>query len=80
MMMKLLSCLLMAALLQSCALKSSRQGALDALNRSALYDPPTITLIKGREYQFNEGVITGAGQKFHSHYTYLRSVTESINQ
>jgi hypothetical protein len=44
------------------------------LNNSALYDPPTVTLIEGQEYQFNEGVVTGRGQIFHSHYSYMRAI------
>jgi hypothetical protein len=44
------------------------------VNRSALYDPPTITLIDGKNYEFAEGVLTGANQKFHSDYSYQRAV------
>ena len=62
--------LLMVLLLPSCASKESR----DALNKSALYDPPTVTLIEGSEYQFKEGVIIGSGQKFHSDYSYQRAI------
>ena len=44
------------------------------MNRSALYDPPTVTLIEGAEYQFKEGVFVGDGQKFHSDYSYRRAI------
>jgi hypothetical protein len=45
------------------------------INISALYDPPLVTLIEGEEYKFEEGVIIGSGQKFHSHYRYLRAIS-----
>ena len=72
--MKLMSWLVLALLLQSCG---SRDWANDSnVNASALYDPPTITLIEGKEYQFVEGVLKGRKQhKFHSNYSYLRAVT-----
>ena len=59
-----------AVLLQSCVLKGSR----NALNESALYDPPTVTLIDGVTYPFAEGTLQGRGQKFHSDYSYRRAV------
>jgi hypothetical protein len=70
--MKLTTSLLMALLLPSCVSK----GYLDAtaLNRSALYDPPTVTLIEGAEYRFKEGIFVGSGQKFHSDYSYRRAI------
>jgi len=70
--MKLTTSLLTALLLPSCVSK----GYLDAtaLNRSALYDPPTVTLIEGFEYQFKEGIFVGSGQKFHSDYSYRRAI------
>ena len=44
-------------------------------NASALYDPPTITLIEGQTYQFKEGVLVGRkNHKFHSDYSYRRAV------
>ena len=67
---KLIISLPTVLLLPSCASKGSR----DALNKSALYDPPTVTLISGVEYQFNEGVLVGSGQKFHSDYSYQRAI------
>ena len=66
----LIALLPMVALLQSCALKDS----LDALNASAMYDPPTVTLIKGFKYPFVGGTLMGNGQKFHSDYSYRRAV------
>lgn len=41
-----------------------------ALNRSALFDPPMVTLQKGQTYHFKEGDLTGSGQVFHSDYSY----------
>ena len=67
---QLMSLLLMAVLLPSCALNDSLQG----LNESALYDPPTVTLINGQFYQFQEGILPGRGQKFHSDYSYQRAI------
>jgi hypothetical protein len=46
------------------------------VNDSALYDPPTVTLIEGKQYEFVEGVLTGRKKhKFHSDYSYLRAIT-----
>jgi len=67
---QLMSLLLMAVLLPSCALNDSLRG----LNESALYDPPTVTLIDGQFYQFQEGILPGRGQKFHSDYSYRRAI------
>jgi len=67
---QLMSLLLMAVLLPSCALNDSLKG----LNESALYDPPTVTLIDGQFYQFQEGILPGRGQKFHSDYSYRRAI------
>ena len=45
------------------------------VNKSALYDPPTITLISGQEYYFKEGTMTGRDEhKFHSDYSYRRAI------
>ena len=60
----------MAVLLQSCALRDSQRD----LNESALYDPPTVTLIDGVTYPFAEGTLQGRGQKFHSDYSYRRAI------
>jgi hypothetical protein len=58
-------------LFQSCALKDSQSD----LNKSALYDPPTLTLIEGREYQFVEGRLVGRkNHKWHSDYSYRRAI------
>ncbi len=45
-----------------------------SLNESAIYDPPTITLIKGYDYPFKEGNLMGRGQKFHSDFSYRRAI------
>jgi len=69
--MKLILLLPMVALLQSCASKGYR----NALNESALHDPPTVTLIEGREYQFVEGKLVGRkNHKWHSDYSYRRAI------
>ncbi len=60
----------MAVLLQSCVWNDSQND----LNESALYDPPTVTLIEGFKYPFVEGTLMGRGQKFHSDYSYRRAV------
>lgn len=72
--MKFLVLAMTALLMQSCAWRSSQSEETVLLNNSALYDPPTVTLIEGQEYQFNEGVVTGRGQIFHSHYSYMRAI------
>jgi len=61
-------------LLTSCVSKSSLEESETQKNNSALYDPPTLTLVKGKTYQFKEGVIEGRGQKFHSHYSYVMAL------
>lgn len=73
--MKRLALLTLALPLTCCGLKSS-PPVLNArkINDSALYDPPTVHLIDGEVYHFKEGSITGTGQAFHSHYSYMRAV------
>ena len=70
--MRLISLLLMVALLPSCALNDLVGDS--SLNESAIYDPPTITLIKGYNYLFKEGNLMGRGQKFHSDFSYRRAI------
>ena len=70
--MKLIALLLMVALLPNCALNDLVGDS--ALNESAIYDPPTITLIQGYDYPFKEGNLMGRGQKFHSDYSYRRAI------
>jgi len=63
----------MALLLASCG--SSGWHNESSANASALYDPPTVTLIEGQSYQFKEGVLVGRkDHKFHSDYSYRRAV------
>jgi len=64
--------LLLVTLLPSCASKSLEDAS--SVNASALYDPPTVTLIEGKTYQFKEGQLQGRGQKFHSDYSYRRAI------
>ena len=67
---------LLALLLTSCGLKSSQKESEELINRSALYDPPVVTLRKGESYQFDEGVYTPKEDaKFYSKYQYLRALT-----
>jgi len=61
-------------LLTSCGWNSSPSEKSASINRSALYDPPTVTLIDGRDYQFVEGNLTGRGQLFYSRFRYLRAL------
>jgi outer membrane lipopolysaccharide assembly protein LptE/RlpB len=67
---------LLALLLTSCGLKFSQKDEAELINRSALYDPPVVTLSKGEAYQFAEGVYTPTEDaKFYSKYQYLRALT-----
>ena len=70
--MKLTASLLMVALLPSCVLNDLVGDS--ALNESAIYDPPTVTLIQGYDYPFKEGNLMGRGQKFHSDFSYRRAI------
>ena len=70
--MKLTASLLMVALLPSCVLNDLVGDS--ALNESAIYDPPTITLIQGYDYPFKEGNLMGREQKFHSDFSYRRAI------
>jgi len=70
--MKLILLLLTVALLPSCVLKDLAGDS--KLNESALYDPPTITLLEGYDYPFVEGNLIGREQKFHSDYSYRRAI------
>ena len=72
--MRYLILLPVALLLTSCGWKSSIKERDALINISALYDPPSVTLIEGEEYRFKEGVIIGNGQRFHSHYRYMRAI------
>lgn len=64
-------CLPSILLLLTCGLPSCRSASsADALNRSALHDPPLITLSKGRIYHFSGGDVSGDGQTYHSDYSY----------
>ena len=69
---KLISLLLMVPLLPSCNLRDLAGDS--RLNESAIYAPPTITLIKGYDYPFVEGNLMGRGQKFHSDFSYRRAI------
>lgn len=53
--------------LNSCRV-ASKQDAM--LNRSALYDPPMVSLIEGQTYHFAEGDLKGTGQYYHSDYSF----------
>ena len=60
-----------AALLQSCVWNDSQND----LNESALYDPPTVTLIEGFKYPFVEGPLVGRkNNRWHSDYSYRRAI------
>jgi len=67
---------LLALPLTSCVLKSSQNEENELINRSALYDPPVVTLRMGESYQFDEGVYTPKEDaQFYSKYQYLRALT-----
>tara|TARA_Y100000004_G_C8646273_1_gene299161 strand:+ start:25 stop:306 length:282 start_codon:yes stop_codon:yes gene_type:complete len=69
----LMALLPLATLIASCSSSASLNAS--TANASALYDPPTITLIEGQTYQFKEGVLVGRKEhKFHSDYSYRRAV------
>ena len=70
--MSLIGWPLMVLLLASCGSSASRSAS--SANRSALYDPPTIHLVEGELYRFQEGELIGKGQRFHSDYSYRRAV------
>ena len=70
--MKLISSLLLVLLLPSCKLNDLVGDS--SLNESAIYDPPTVTLIKGYDYPFKEGNLMGRGQMFHSDFAYRRAI------
>ena len=64
---------LTALLIASCGSSESRNAS--SANASALYDPPTITLVEGKTYDFCEGSLVGRkDHKFHSDYSYRRAV------
>ena len=63
----------MALLLASCG--SSGWHNESSANASALFDPPTITLIEGELYHFCEGSLVGRpNHRFHSDYSYRRAI------
>jgi hypothetical protein len=66
--------LLMLLLLPSCGLSGWGKDSLESANNSALFDPPTVTLLPNKVYQFKEGTLSGRGQKFHSDYSYRRAL------
>ena len=69
---------LMLMLLTSCASSNFSNEERKILNSSALYDPPSITLIDGKEYQFKEGVLVGRGQKFYSQHAMTKSLIDGF--
>lgn len=75
--MKLIASLLTVLLLQSCGCFD--WGRDSNTNESALYDPPTVHLIDGMRYHFQEGTVEGRGQKMHSHYSYQHAVILGTN-
>ncbi len=55
------------------ALASCASGKRRALNSSAMYAPPVITLEKGREYQLKEGKVRfKSDQRFYSQFELSR--------
>jgi len=71
--MSLIGWPLMGLLLASCG--SRGLPSASSANASSLYDPPTITLVEGRAYEFCEGSLVGRGDhKFHSDWSYRRAI------
>ena len=71
--MRLIPLLPMVVLLQSCGWSGLLNDS--TANSSAMYDPPTITLVEGETYQFCEGSLVGReDHKFHSDYSYRRAI------
>jgi hypothetical protein len=65
----------MPLLLTSCGWKSSQNERDELINISALYLPPSVTMIKGESYKFKEGIFTpNKDQKFYSQWSYSRAV------
>lgn len=68
--------LIAALLLTNCGWSSSRNEKDARLNRSALYAPPSVTMIPGETYRFREGEWTPRhAEKLHSHFSYMRAIT-----
>ena len=76
---KLFSLALVLMLPMSCASNSFNKEQRALLNQSALYDPHSVTLIPNKEYQFEEGVLIGRGQVFHSQFEHTRQILESLD-
>ena len=73
--MKCLGLPLLVMLLPNCGWNSSvSENNANSVNKSNLFDPVTITMIPDQSYQFKEGVLIGAGQKWHSDYSYQRAI------
>jgi len=64
-------CILLPAIFAPPSCRSVQSAK--ALNRSALYDPPIVSLTPGVTYRFAEGDIVGTGQFFHSDYAYQQA-------
>jgi len=74
-MMKYLIYPLMLPLLISCGLKSSQNEGDELTNTSALYAPPSVTMLKGESYKFKEGIFTpNKDQRFYSQWSYSRAI------
>jgi hypothetical protein len=67
-------------LLTGCASSNFSSEETKTLNSSALYDPPSVTLLEGQEYQFAEGKLVGRGQKFYSQYETTKKMIESFKE
>lgn len=72
--MKSIIWLPLVLLLQSCGWNAWRNDADARSNDSALFDPPTVTMLPSIQYQFREGTVIGRGQQWHSQYSYQRAI------
>ena len=66
-------CTLLLAILALPCCQNVPSASETALNRSALYDPPMVSLKPGVTYPFAEGDLVGTGQFFHSDYSYQQA-------
>ena len=71
---KLIALALTLPSLSSCTSKGLTESEAARLNSSALYDPPSVRLIEGRQYQFEEGILQGRGQRLYSQASFSRAL------
>jgi len=71
-----LSWLPAALLLTNCGWSPSQKEENELIDKSALFEPPVLTLMKGKPYETKEGIYTPKKDAmFYSKYRYLRAIT-----